>query len=110
MAQLPFGFWVHVLNIDEQLLWRPGLSKAFPNSRGLQKPVAGRLSHLNDIRNDIAHHHRLWKRGGLDRLEDKVLETADWVNHGFADWLASTSRVRQVMAMRPVPQPSVRFR
>ena len=109
VAQLPFGFWVNVLRIDEQVLWVPGLSKAFPNSRGLQRPVAGRLSQLNDVRNDIAHHHRLWKRGGLDRIDDQILEAADWVSHEFADWLSMESRVQEVLAQRPRQRPSARW-
>lgn len=109
IAQLAFGFWVGVLEAPDQLLWVPGLHSAFPHSVGKRNVVHGTLRDINGVRNDIAHHTRLWKRGGLEKAEDKILRATYWVHPPLADWLASVSQVRSILAQRPTLPPSIQW-
>ena len=109
VAQLMFGFWVSMLDPGhEHILWVPGLRLAFPRSSGERRPVRARLGAVNDLRNDIAHHNRMWKRD-IAKAETDLLGAAHWVDPTLADWLAATSTVRQVLARRPLLPPSVRW-
>lgn len=109
IAQLTFGFWVSLVDPGHaQALWIPGLHQAFPNSPGGHKAVRGKLGWVNDLRNDIAHHNRLFDRNIL-RTEEELVRTAYWVDPELADWLADASTVRRVNAERPVVPPSLRW-
>lgn len=109
IAQLMLGFWVSTIDpAHEHTLWVPGLRRAFPRSSGDRKAVRARLGSINDLRNDIAHHNRMWKRD-IAKAETGLLGAAHWVDPVFADWLAATSTVPQVLARRPLLPPSVRW-
>ncbi len=109
VAQLSFGFWVSLLDPGHtHTLWVPALRNAFPGSTGNSRDVHGQMRWVNELRNDIAHHNRIYQRDIL-QAEEKVLRTAQWIDSALADWMASVSTVREVNARRPVPPPSVRW-
>lgn len=71
VAQLMFGFWASLLDpAHEHSLWVPGLRLAFPNSSGERKHVHGNVRSINDLRNDIAHHNRIFNRD-IHKTEDR---------------------------------------
>jgi len=109
IAQLTFGFWVSLVDpAHAPTLWIPGLHKAFPNSPGGHGPVRAKLGWVNDIRNDIAHHNRLFGRKILD-VEQELMRTAFWVDPKLADWMSSVSAVRAANARRPDLPPTLRW-
>jgi hypothetical protein len=66
------------------------------------------LKWANSLRNEIAHHDRLYERDLL-QAEEKVIRTAYWVDSRLADWMAAASKVRMVNAQRPLILPSARW-
>lgn len=70
LAQLPLGFWVHLLEAGghtgkppyrerrayEALLWRPALRHAFPNSTQRRADVHAVAARVYALRNRVAHH------------------------------------------------------
>lgn len=109
IANLAFGFWVSVLDPGhEHELWVPGLRLAFPGSPGDRHAVQGRFRDLNKLRNEIAHHDRLWKRD-IAKAEESLLRAAHWLDPDLADWMAKNSKVMRVVARRPQLPPSERW-
>jgi hypothetical protein len=109
VAGLMFGFWVSLIDpAHTETLWIPGLRRAFPNSPGGHKEVRGKLAWANQLRNDIAHHNRLYRRPILD-VEEELLRAAFWIDPLLADWMATASTVRTVNSRRPILPPTLRW-
>ncbi|WFE62633.1 hypothetical protein [Micromonospora sp. WMMD714] len=105
VAALPFGFWAGLVSSGhrynyEMTLWRPGLHRAFPGYRGTRSELHLRLNTLRLLRNRIAHHEPIYRRH-LAADHDTILMLSNWIMPAFARWMASRSRVPDLLSSRP---------
>lgn len=72
VSDLTFGFWMHLTDRShERDVWIPHLHKAWPagtNRAALHK----RISTINEERNRVAHHERLYSPGRRELLPSSV--------------------------------------
>lgn len=102
VAELPFGFWVSLLgygNDYETRLWRPALSRAFPNYQGLRKRLHRDLDYVRMLRNRIAHHEAIYERH-LAADYETIMRLIGYICPETAAWVARHDRVRAVLARR----------
>lgn len=100
IAELPLGFWRFLLaSRYERVLWRTCLYKGFPG-QGRRRLLFDKASALHHLRNRIAHHEPVHNRP-LEELHRDLLDVADWVCPVTREWIASQSKVPQVLAMKP---------
>jgi hypothetical protein len=128
IARLSFGFWVHLLeagaysgqppyrqrrNYDE-LLWKPALHRAFPNSPGRRTDVHQVVHLLYGARNRIAHHEPIIhgvRRPGVPRtaanahrsvrqLHEDIVTVVRWLSAQLGDWIAANSRTPRLLDHR----------
>jgi hypothetical protein len=109
VAELPFGFWVHLLRpgpggIYVPSLWGPALSKAFPTATK-RSAVAGALDPLLKFRNRVAHHEPIFQRDVAKQYE-AVLQVIELLDPKLVHWIEHHSRVRQLLAAGPYPARS----
>ena len=102
IAELSFGFWRFLLGRHYQnSLWAHALRHAFP---GLQPQRRADVYDLVDahsrLRNRIAHHEPVHQLD-LARHHEDVLRLAGYVDADVQAWIASVSRVGDVLASRP---------
>ena len=101
MASVSLGFWVRLVSrggyIDggpkadyDRTLWRPALYKAFPGHP--RSRVHGRLDHLRQLRNRIAHHEPIFDRNLTEDYE-QLLEAVGWISSDVRSWIERHSRL-----------------
>lgn len=104
IAELPLGFWKFLLaGRYERVLWRTCLYRGFPG-QGRRRAVFDKLSGLHLLRNRIAHHEPVHNRS-LGQLHEDALDIAGWICPVARTWIASQSRVPDVLLVRPKPGP-----
>ncbi|MFI0936889.1 Abi family protein [Streptomyces sp. NPDC021019] len=130
VAESTFGCWVNLLdkggtrgdgpyrkNVDyDSTLWRKALHKAFPNSGGKRTTVFTTVSHVRSLRNRTAHHEPLiggvplpgqadgrgrTRRLTLPEAHTDVLRLVEYIDKDVATWLGQTSRVPELLRVRP---------
>lgn len=107
VAQMTFGFWrlLHSKRY-EATLWQWALRHVYPPGTS-RAEVHDRLGHINMLRNRIAHHEPVHGLAlgdgalGLEEVHFELLEVARLIAPGVGAWIASTSRVRQLLVERP---------
>ncbi len=99
-ANLSFGFWRALFDSHYHPLWMSHLHKAFPYGTGNRHLVAALTSRLLPFRNRIAHHETIISRPIQDRYDD-LLELAGIIDPAARTWIASISRVPEVLKQRP---------
>jgi hypothetical protein len=100
VSNLMLGFWTSLLaNRYHQRLWVPALQRAFPRHSGRRSDLQLRLERLRRLRNRIAHHEPVFNRA-LANDHGDVLMVLDAINTDLRDWVASNSRVPDVLAAR----------
>lgn len=128
IARLSFGFWVHLLeagayageppyrqrrNYDE-LLWKPALHRAFPNSSGRRADVHKVVHLLYGARNRIAHHEPIIhgvrqpgvprtaenSRRSVHELHEDIVTVVRWLSAPLGDWIATNSRTQRLLDHR----------
>lgn len=106
----------------DETLWKPTLSKAFPNVGRLERSKVERLAEdVLKIRNRIAHHeHVIWgvpaygqrnpdgspRRMSVRRCHDTVLDLAGCLDTDLRSWLSSSSDVPRLLAECPLADRS----
>jgi hypothetical protein len=102
IAELTFGFWRYVLAAPYQnALWAPALRHAFPQLRPARRGAVYQLvDRLNAVRNRVAHHEPVHALNIAARHRD-VLLLASWIDIAAASWIEETSRVSDVLSLRP---------
>jgi hypothetical protein len=62
VAELTFGFWVHLLTARyEDLLWQGGMFRSFPHAGALERQhVHDKVDQLRHFRNKVAHHFAIF--------------------------------------------------
>ncbi|WP_116139666.1 hypothetical protein [Trinickia diaoshuihuensis] len=97
VAELTFGFWATLFNVEFQhTLWSP-LRKAFPNCPKLQrqrKTVAALVNTLRDMRNRAFHHEPvLWLSPDVGTVYEDGLKLVSWIHGPVEAWLVNLTRV-----------------
>lgn len=111
VAELSFGFWVHLLRPGPNgayvpTLWGPALSKAFP-ARTRRSRLVADLDPLLKFRNRIAHHEPIF-RSDLAEQYTRVLRIIALVAPNIVRWVEHHSRVPDLITRGPRP-PNWRF-
>ena len=136
VASLTFGFWVKLLGrgsfagrqpmrtrrFYDDALWKPTLSKAFPNVGHLERSKVERAAEdVLKIRNRITHHeHVIWgtpaygqrnqdgspRRIGVRSAHATLLDLAGYLNHDLSSWLTANSGVPALLAGCPLADTS----
>lgn len=102
VAELTFGFWATLLNVEFQhTLWAP-LRKGFPHcpkSERQRKTISSLVNTLRDTRNRAFHHEPvLWLTPDVDSVYGDGLKLLSWIHGPLASWLVGLCRVRTVWA------------
>ena len=108
ISELPFGFWVGVFGRRyEDPLWRKTLRQMFANAEVLRrKHVVSALEPLRTLRNRIAHHEPILKRGSDEAWRpewqspddllvhfENILIILRWIDPKLSRWVLANSRV-----------------
>lgn len=129
LAQLPFDFWVHLLETGDytgekpyrqrrsydELLWKPALHRAFPHSGGRRTDVHAVAHRVYALRNRVAHHEPLIagvRMPGAARgtpnayrspreIHSDIVTLLCWISEPVGDWLATHSRTPDLLDRCP---------
>lgn len=114
VADLSAGFWVSMLSggYDAKFAWRYNLPRVFPHGLAGWKsgnpsrwdPLAAHAAceRLLNLRNRIAHHEPVYELA-LPQLEKDVYTIVSAMCPASSAYLASSSSIAKVLAMRPSP-------
>ena len=96
IAELPFGFWSSLFNVQFQtILWKD-LRLIFPRCPKPQRQrhtVSSALNQIRELRNRVFHHEQLlWLSPSLIDLHGKAIEVVGWIDPKLPPWLASYDR------------------
>ncbi|MFG2440971.1 hypothetical protein [Streptomyces sp. NPDC048508] len=102
IAELMMGFWSYLLDAHHQaVLWAPALRHAFPHLRPrVRTEVYDRYEPLRELRNRTAHHEPIFHLPLEDRWDD-LIRVAGFVDPTTAAWIATASRVPDLLRQRP---------
>jgi hypothetical protein len=97
IAELPFGFWSSLFNVQFQtILWKD-LRLIFPRCPKPQRQrhvVSSALNQIRALRNRVFHHEQLlWLTPTLIELHDKGVEVIGWLDPKLPPWLGSHDRL-----------------
>ncbi len=83
IAELHFGFWVALLdNYYDQNLWPKLLLQVFPNlpdELKNRKEISKHFKSLQDLRNRICHHKRIYRKD-LPKRHQEIHDAIKWLN------------------------------
>jgi hypothetical protein len=102
VSELMFGFWRFLLDSKYQTtLWAQALRYAFPHLVPQRRSdVYTPLNALHRLRNRIAHQEPIHQLSLVDHHRALLL-VAGFIDPGIAAWLAASSRVPALLAVRP---------
>jgi hypothetical protein len=125
-AQLTLGFWVGLLDLRSDALWRTTLHQAFPGGKYEAKQAGQRYARawvhsqariMQVLRNRCAHHETVlngfplpgqYKRlSATDGISAYMLLTR-MIDRDLADWLQQTTTTTAILSARPqlIPIPA----
>lgn len=101
VAELSFGFWRQLFyNQYEQVLWRPIVSRTFPNaprSIRTRAQLSPRIHRAKELRNRIFHHEPIWHWQDLQQQHQEIVETIQWLSQPLYDFHQLADRFPQVL-------------
>ncbi|MEV8213321.1 hypothetical protein [Leifsonia sp. NPDC077715] len=101
IAELRASFWEGLLvNRYHASLWERGLSTAFPHFTGRRSNLRTRMERLRLLRNRAAHHEPIFARD-LQVDYAYLCDVAGYVSPHLHAWIASHSRLPEIIAERP---------
>jgi hypothetical protein len=103
VSALPFSFWQHLATKRfERFIWAKGVRLAFPyaEKESRREDLFNLVESVRRWRNRIAHHRAIFDKGPM-RTHTEILVLLKWVCPETSKWVASGSRVPQVLALRP---------
>lgn len=100
VAALSFGFWRALFDRKYNHLWVQYLHRGFPEGSGDRREVAGVMARLVPFRNRLAHHETIIGRPISSHYEE-MLELAGLIDPDARDWIASVSRLPEILKQRP---------
>ncbi|WP_198116385.1 hypothetical protein [Massilia rhizosphaerae] len=97
IAELPFGFWSSLFNVQFQaILWKD-LRLVFPRCpkpKRQRHTISSALNQIRELRNRVFHHEQLlWLSPSLIDLHDKGVEVIGWLDPKLPPWLDSFDRL-----------------
>lgn len=97
IAELAFGFWSSLFNVQFQsALWKD-LRLVFPRCPKPQRQrhtVSSALNQIRELRNRVFHHEQLlWISPPLIDLHSKGIEVIGWLDPKLPPWLAGWDRL-----------------
>jgi hypothetical protein len=97
IAELAFGFWSSLFNVQFQsVLWKD-LRLVFPRCPKLQRKrhtISSALNQVRDLRNRVFHHEQLlWLSPPLGELHAKGIEVIGWLDPNLPPWLQQYDRL-----------------
>ncbi|MFC0628798.1 hypothetical protein [Kribbella deserti] len=107
IAELSFGFWRFLLARRYNTTLWPAIAGGFPNSPNRDRSTIERpVVRLNEFRNRLAHHERIWNQP-LAALHEDTLTVIRYIDGDLADWVGQQSRMPTIIASAPqrLPQP-----
>ena len=108
IAELTFGFWPFLISGQFHPLWTDCLHKAFPHAAVPRSHVHTRLETIQRLRNRVAHHepilsstNEVYTGSSAQPKIDlpAILECVAWVSPATADWVQTTTRYDQALAL-----------
>ncbi|MAE50717.1 MAG: hypothetical protein CMH27_02795 [Micavibrio sp.] len=100
VAELNFGFWVHLTNAPyEQHFWIPALRHCFPNKFGppVRQDLEARLKNLLGIRNKIAHLEPIIRNESqLIQVYTSAYDIISWICPDTAIWFDQSNNFKDV--------------
>lgn len=102
VASLTFGFWTACLgNNYEDKLWRPALSRAFPNKPASikRRAINGELTPIRLLRNRIAHHEPILYLN-LPKHHANIMKMIGWLSADAQKWTAQRCRFKKTYNAR----------
>jgi len=106
MAELAFGFWEKMFKASfDARVWNGHLHRVFPqltnpNVQVARADIAAKLKSIRNLRNRIAHHEPLFHMH-VQPVLDTVQRIVKLRCLDTASWIARTTTVPAVLAMRP---------
>ncbi len=105
VAELSFGFWRYLVARRYQTTAWPALQQAFPLHPDApstpRTDVEDRMQRIYILRNRIAHHEPIFRRG-LEHDYSDMLMLVGWISGEAAEWMGEFSRVTELLSDRPV--------
>lgn len=107
IAELAFGFWSSLFNVQFQsMLWKD-LRLVFPRCPKPQRQrhtVSSALNQIRALRNRVFHHEQLlWLAPSLLDLHTKGVEVIGWLDPKLPPWLAGYDRLPATwFAVQPI--------
>jgi hypothetical protein len=97
IAELSFGFWSSLFNVQFQtILWKD-LRLVFPRCPKAQRQrhtVSSALNQIRELRNRVFHHEQLlWLSPPLIDLHSKGVEVIGWLDPKLPPWLGRYDRL-----------------
>lgn len=97
IAELAFGFWSSLFNVQFQdILWKE-LRLVFPRCPKAQRQrhtISSALNQTRDLRNRVFHHEQLlWLTPPLIDLHAKGIEVIGWLDPQLPHWIAPHDRL-----------------
>lgn len=110
VAHLPFGFWAHLSDrAHERVLWIPYLQRVWP--RGTNRAeLDARIRLINECRNRIAHHERLFQpsKAELEPVAvDRIIVDLLYQLVPEGSWLLSDGETRVERFLREHPLDAI---
>ncbi len=103
VAELPFGFWVHLMRPKASgIIWRSSLGAVFPHVPGTvsDREIFDLADLIRHFRNRVAHHKPLFDHSPT-RIYADVLTLVGWCCEDTRWTVQQLSRVSQTIARRP---------
>ena len=100
VAELTFGFWVSLFNVEyENILWKD-LRRVFPSmpkTMRQRKKVASPLNRFRAFRNRIFHNEPIaWNLRKLAQIHTEIITVMGWINKDIPLWIKSFDRFDMV--------------
>lgn len=97
IAELTFGFWSSLFNVQFQtVLWKD-LRLVFPRCPKPQRQrhtISSALNQVRNLRNRVFHHEQLlWLNPPLIDLHSKGMEVVGWLDPHLSQWLRQYDRL-----------------
>jgi len=103
VSALSMGFWQHMTTRRfERFLFPKGIQKTFRHAPWQKKrqDLHDLIEALRRWRNRIAHHNAIFDKGPAAKYQ-ATLDLISWASPDLSHWVASRSRVSQVINERP---------
>jgi len=103
IAELTFGFWVHLLTARyDQLLWQGGVFRSFPhNPTQLDREgVYRRVNQLRNFSNKVAHHFAIFDQRPVSEFKN-LMDLVDMICPETAWLIRQLANPARVISARP---------